>query len=82
MVVWSYMEWIVLYDEVHSIKYGCGKSFAPFPLGCFFSGEVQSFENPRIKLIPLPHVDSEGHMCGANFKVDELSKKDCATPNG
>ncbi|GLJ49203.1 hypothetical protein SUGI_1038520 [Cryptomeria japonica] len=71
---------LVLSDEVRSVKDGCGKSFAPFPLGCFFStsGGLQSFEHPRNKLMPLPHVDSEGHMCGANFKVDELSKKDSA----
>ncbi|GLJ49206.1 hypothetical protein SUGI_1038810 [Cryptomeria japonica] len=73
---------LVLSDEVRSVKDGCGKSFAPFPRGCFFStsGGLQSFEHPRNKLMPLPHVDSEGHMCGANFKVDELSKKGSPIP--
>ncbi|KAH9318288.1 hypothetical protein KI387_020057 [Taxus chinensis] len=73
---------LVLSDEVGLVKEGCRKSFAPFPRGCFFStpGGLQSFEHPRNKLMPLPRIDSEGQMCGANFKVDEFTKKGSAIP--
>lgn len=33
-----------------------------------------SFEHPTNKLKALPRVDSEGYMCGSNFKVDFYSK--------
>uniref|UniRef100_A0A0D6R8Z4 DUF3700 domain-containing protein n=1 Tax=Araucaria cunninghamii TaxID=56994 RepID=A0A0D6R8Z4_ARACU len=73
---------LVMSDDVAILKEGCGKSFAPFPRGCFFStsGGLQSFEHPMNKLTPLPHVDSEGQMCGSNFKVDEFSKKRARMP--
>ncbi|WOK91560.1 stem-specific protein TSJT1-like [Canna indica] len=39
---------LVLSDDVDIVKKGCGKSFAPFPKGCFYttSGGLQSFEHP------------------------------------
>ena len=30
--------------------------------------------------MPMPHVDSEGKMCGANFKVDVFPKKHANMP--
>ncbi|PON79969.1 Nucleophile aminohydrolase, N-terminal [Parasponia andersonii] len=69
---------LVLSDDVEVVKKGCGKSFAPFPKGCFFttSGGLKSFEHPLHQLKPVPRVDSSGDVCGANFKVDEGSRKE------
>jgi len=66
---------VVICDDVGVLKGGCGKSYAPFPTGCMFHSEggLKSFEHPRNKLRPMPRVDSEGVMCGANFKVDVYS---------
>lgn len=74
--------YLVLSDEPDVLKEGCGKSFAPFPQGCFFStsGGLQSFEHPSNKLMPMPRVDSDGQMCGANFKVDVYAKKQTSMP--
>lgn len=74
--------YLVLSDEPNVLKEGCGKSFAPFPQGCFFStsGGLQSFEHPSNKLMPMPRVDSKGQMCGANFKVDVCAKKQTSMP--
>lgn len=46
--------------------------------GCFFttSGGLRSFEHPLNELKPVPRVDSSGHVCGANFKVDEGARKE------
>ena len=33
-----------------------------------------SFEHPMNKLKAMPRVDSEGAMCGANFKVDKFAR--------
>eukprot|EP00928_Gymnodinium_smaydae_P016611 TRINITY_DN16259_c0_g1_i3.p1 TRINITY_DN16259_c0_g1~~TRINITY_DN16259_c0_g1_i3.p1 ORF type:complete len:250 (+),score=10.64 TRINITY_DN16259_c0_g1_i3:80-829(+) len=73
---------LVLSDEPNVLKEGCGKSFAPFPRGCFFStsGGLQSFEHPLHKLMPMPRVDSKGQMCGANFKVDVFAKRQTSMP--
>lgn len=35
---------------------------------------LMSFEHPRRKMKAMPRIDSEGVMCGANFKVDVQSK--------
>nr|GMD75595.1 stem-specific protein TSJT1-like [Ipomoea batatas] len=69
---------LVLSDEADIVKQGCGKSFAPFPKGCFFttSGGLRSYEHPLNELKPVPRVDSSGDMCGATFKVDAESKKE------
>ncbi|CAA6662751.1 unnamed protein product [Spirodela intermedia] len=69
---------LVLSDDSDTIKKGCGKSFAPFPKGCFFttSGGLQSYEHPLNALKPMPRVDSQGQVCGSTFKVDESSKKE------
>ncbi|KAK6131561.1 hypothetical protein DH2020_034701 [Rehmannia glutinosa] len=63
---------VVISDDLEVIKAGCAKSFAPFPPGCIFHSEagLMSFEHPMNKLRAMPRVDSEGVMCGANFKVD------------
>ncbi|KAK1368617.1 hypothetical protein POM88_034709 [Heracleum sosnowskyi] len=44
--------------------------------GCMYHSEggLMSFEHPTNKLKALPRVDSEGFMCGSNFKVDVYSK--------
>ncbi|CAM8940634.1 unnamed protein product [Rhodiola kirilowii] len=69
---------LVLSDEADIVKKGCGKSFAPFPKGCFFttSGGLRSFEHPSKELKAVPRVDSQGDVCGATFKVDQDSKKE------
>ncbi|KAI7731690.1 hypothetical protein M8C21_022443 [Ambrosia artemisiifolia] len=67
---------VVICDDLEVIKAGCAKSFAPFPKGCMFHSEggLMSFEHPMNKLKAMPRVDSEGVMCGANFKVDTYSR--------
>eukprot|EP00897_Mesotaenium_endlicherianum_P001618 jgi/Mesen1/1484/ME000132S00427 len=59
-------------DDSKILKEACGNSFAPFPKGCYFSTRdgLRSYEHPLKALTPIPHVDSQGQMCGANFKVD------------
>ncbi|XP_021740557.1 stem-specific protein TSJT1-like [Chenopodium quinoa] len=68
---------VVISDNLDVIKSGCAKSFAPFPSGCMYHSEVglMSFEHPKNKMKAMPRTDSEGAMCGANFKVDINSKK-------
>jgi hypothetical protein len=67
---------VVISDDLDVIKEGCAKSFAPFPTGCMFHSEggLMSFEHPMNKLKAMPRVDSEGAMCGANFKVDKYAR--------
>ncbi|KAK9080622.1 hypothetical protein SSX86_000380 [Deinandra increscens subsp. villosa] len=67
---------VVISDDLQVMKSGCGKSFAPFPKGCMFHSEggLMSFEHPMNKIRAMPRVDSEGAMCGANFKVDVYSR--------
>ncbi|GAA0147808.1 hypothetical protein LIER_07419 [Lithospermum erythrorhizon] len=69
---------LVLSDDADIVKQGCGKSFAPFPKGCFFttSGGLRSYEHPQNELKPVPRVDSSGEVCGATFKVDSKAKKE------
>ncbi|KAA8548689.1 hypothetical protein F0562_000373 [Nyssa sinensis] len=73
---------LVLSDDVEIVKRGCGKSFAPFPKGCFFttSGGLRSFEHPLNQLKPVPRVDSSGQVCGSTFKVDAESRKETGMP--
>lgn len=44
--------------------------------GCMFhsQGGLMSFEHPTKKMKAMPRIDSEGVMCGANFKVDVQSR--------
>ncbi|KAF2305152.1 hypothetical protein GH714_002112 [Hevea brasiliensis] len=35
---------------------------------------LMSFEHPTSKMKAMPRIDSEGAMCGANFKVDKESR--------
>ncbi|KAJ1402733.1 Nucleophile aminohydrolase, N-terminal [Sesbania bispinosa] len=67
---------VVISDDLEVIKEGCAKSFAPFPTGCMFHSEggLMSFEHPMNKLKAMPRIDSEGAMCGANFKVDKFTR--------
>ncbi|WCJ27005.1 aluminum induced protein with YGL and LRDR motifs [Euphorbia peplus] len=66
----------VISDNIEVIKSSCGKSYAPFPAGCMFHSEqgLMSFEHPTSSMKAMPRIDSEGMMCGANFKVDNQSK--------
>ncbi|KAF5736796.1 stem-specific protein TSJT1-like [Tripterygium wilfordii] len=75
-------ECLILSDDVDIIKKMCGKSFAPFPKGCFFtsSGGLRSYEHPLHELKPVPRVDSSGQVCGATFKVDSETKKESSMP--
>ncbi|KAI3441547.1 uncharacterized protein J3R85_002136 [Psidium guajava] len=67
---------VVICDDKEVIKAGCAKSYAPFPNGCMFHSEggLMSFEHPMNKMKAMPRVDSEGVMCGANFKVDKFTR--------
>ncbi|KAM7500807.1 hypothetical protein LguiA_025221 [Lonicera macranthoides] len=67
---------VVISDNLEVIKASCAKSFAPFPTGCLYHSEggLMSYEHPTNKLKAMPRVDSEGVLCGANFKVDVYSK--------
>ncbi|CAK9183036.1 unnamed protein product [Ilex paraguariensis] len=67
---------VVISDDLEVIKAGCAKSFAPFPTGCMFHSEggLMSFEHPLHKMKAMPRIDSDGVMCGANFKVDVYSR--------
>ncbi|CAI0465742.1 unnamed protein product [Linum tenue] len=69
---------LVLSDDTEVVQKVCGKSFAPFPKGCFFttSGGLRSFEHPLNELKPIPRIDSSGQVCGSNFKVDADAKKE------
>lgn len=59
-------------DTPGLLESGCGKSFAPFPSGCYFSSHMglQSYEHPLQQLKPVARVDSDGQKLGAAFKVD------------
>ncbi|KAI4342976.1 hypothetical protein MLD38_027532 [Melastoma candidum] len=67
---------MVISDDLEVVKGSCGKSFAPFPAGCMFHSEqgLKSFLHPTKMMKAMPRIDSEGAMCGANFKVDVHSK--------
>ncbi|KAJ1273501.1 hypothetical protein BS78_06G285600 [Paspalum vaginatum] len=67
---------VAISDDRDIVKRGCGKSYAPFPVGCMFHSEggLKSFEHPMNRLKAMPRVDSEGVMCGATFKVDTFTK--------
>lgn len=67
---------VVISDDIEVVKGSCAKSFAPFPTGCMFHSEggLKSYEHPTNKMNAMPRVDSEGTMCGANFKVDTYSR--------
>ncbi|KAL5701425.1 hypothetical protein ACHQM5_026761 [Ranunculus cassubicifolius] len=73
---------VILSDDIEVLKKGYGKSFAPFPKGCFFttSGGLRSFEHPMNEMKPMPRVDSSGQVCGSTFKVDTETKKDANIP--
>ncbi|XP_051130008.1 stem-specific protein TSJT1-like [Andrographis paniculata] len=67
---------LVVSNDGDAVKKGCGKSFSPFPKGCFFtsSGGLRSYEHPVSELKAVPRVDSSGEVCGLTFKVDEDSR--------
>ncbi|KAE8709931.1 transmembrane emp24 domain-containing protein p24beta3-like [Hibiscus syriacus] len=69
---------LVLANDTETLKKACGKSFAPFPKGCFFtsSGGLRSYEHPLNELKPVSRVDSSGHVCGATFSVDVEANKE------
>ncbi|KAM7265833.1 hypothetical protein ACFE04_003516 [Oxalis oulophora] len=67
---------VVISDNLDIIKGSCAKSFAPFPNGCMFHSQqgLMSFEHPRREMKAMPRIDSEGVLCGANFKADDQSR--------
>ncbi|XP_044496977.1 stem-specific protein TSJT1-like isoform X2 [Mangifera indica] len=73
---------VVISHDLEIIKAGCAKSFAPFPTGCMFHSEqgLMSFEHPGSQMKPMPRIDSEGVICGANFKVDVQSRMTTTMP--
>lgn len=54
------------------IKEGCGRSFATFPQGCYFSSDegLRSFEHPLKEVKAVPRLDSHGQEYGSTFTVD------------
>lgn len=44
--------------------------------GCMFHSEggLMSFEHPMNKMKAMQRIDSEGVICGANFKVDKYTR--------
>jgi len=44
--------------------------------GCMFHSEggLMSVEHPMYRVKAMPRVDSEGAVCGANFKVDKYAR--------
>ncbi|XP_010279266.1 PREDICTED: stem-specific protein TSJT1-like [Nelumbo nucifera] len=78
----DYDDNLVLSDDEETMKKGCGKSFAPFPKGCFFtsSGGLRSYEHPLNEMKAMPRIDSSGQVCGATFKVDAETKKESNMP--
>lgn len=59
------------------MKQGCVVTLAQLHFaGCMFHSEggLMSFEHPMNKIRAMPRVDSEGVMCGANFKVDKYTR--------
>ncbi|KAK9674447.1 hypothetical protein RND81_12G233000 [Saponaria officinalis] len=67
---------VVISDDLEVIKAGCANSFAPFPQGFIFHSEggLVSFEHPMNQVKAMPRVDSQGVICGANFKVDKFTR--------
>ncbi|CAN1129542.1 Stem-specific protein TSJT1 [Linum perenne] len=67
---------VVIMDNLEGIKGSCGKSYAEFPSGCMYESEegLTSFEHPLSEVRAMPRIDSEGVMCGADFKVDVHSR--------
>uniref|UniRef100_A0ACD6A8T8 Uncharacterized protein n=1 Tax=Avena sativa TaxID=4498 RepID=A0ACD6A8T8_AVESA len=72
---------LVVSDDAEIVRNACGKSFAPFPKGFFFttSGGLQSYEHPLNEVKPVPRVDSKGQVCGTTYAVDAKAKKDVAS---
>ncbi|XP_043695848.1 stem-specific protein TSJT1-like [Telopea speciosissima] len=73
---------LVFSDDKEKVMKSCGKSFAPFPKGCFFttSGGLKSYEHPTNELKAMPRVDSSGQVCGAMFKVDKETRRASTMP--
>jgi asparagine synthetase B (glutamine-hydrolysing) len=69
-------------DNEQVLQEGCGRSFAPFPEGCYFStvGGLRSYEHPLREVKAIPRVDSTGQMCGSTFQVD-LDMKRASHPH-
>lgn len=59
-------------DDQALLKGTTGKTFSPFPHGCFFSSSegLQSYEHPLQPVTAVPRIDSQGQVCGTTFKVD------------
>ncbi|KAL2612436.1 hypothetical protein R1flu_024128 [Riccia fluitans] len=66
---------LVFSEDQKLVKTACGKSFSPFPQGCYFSSAdgLQSFEHPLSPIKAMPRVDSQGQVCGSTFKVMRCS---------
>jgi len=69
---------LIVSDSAELLKGECGKSFAPFPSGCYFTSAfgLHSFTHPNRQLKAVPRVDSKGEVCGATFRV--ASEQDLA----
>ncbi|KAK3001655.1 hypothetical protein RJ639_021651 [Escallonia herrerae] len=70
---------VVISDNLEIIKAGMFKLVIMcivMMAGCMFHSEggLMSFEHPMNKMRAMPRIDSEGAMCGANFKVDVYAR--------
>lgn len=67
---------LVVSGNVEIMQNACGRSFAPFPKGCYFtsSSGLISYEHPRKALKAVPWVDSSGQTFGSTFMVSEEPK--------
>ncbi|CAI5472678.1 unnamed protein product [Closterium sp. Yama58-4] len=64
---------LAISDKCDTLRKNCGRSFAPFPKGCYFStaAGLNSYEHPDRMLKAVPHIDSQGQLCGSTFVVDQ-----------
>ncbi|KAL2934512.1 Stem-specific protein TSJT1 [Bienertia sinuspersici] len=69
---------LVLSDNAEVMLKASGRSFAPFPKGCFFTstGGLKSYEHPLRELKAVTWFDSAGQQCGSTFTVTEETKKE------
>ncbi|XP_020599554.1 stem-specific protein TSJT1-like [Phalaenopsis equestris] len=70
-------ERLILSDDAEFLKKACGKSFAIFPKGCFYTSTrgLRSYEHASYELKAVPWVDSHGDECWPTYEVDFETKK-------
>eukprot|EP00270_Netrium_digitus_P000386 TRINITY_DN1038_c0_g1_i1.p1 TRINITY_DN1038_c0_g1~~TRINITY_DN1038_c0_g1_i1.p1 ORF type:complete len:231 (+),score=34.01 TRINITY_DN1038_c0_g1_i1:117-809(+) len=53
-------------DDAAVLEAGCGSSFAPFPLGCYYSSQdgLHSFSHPKKAIFSVPIMDNGSELQG------------------